>query len=53
MLFPIADGRDGHAQRGGEPGLGEFGLGADRLDVRPGRDAALGGVAFGIGDGTG
>lgn len=50
-FLAIANGRHGHAQRGGELGLDEFGFGSDRLDVQPGR--ALGGVAFGIGDGIG
>ena len=51
VLFPIAYGCHGHAPRGGLAGLGEFGFGADWLGVRSGR--ALGGVAFGIGDGVG
>lgn len=53
VLLPVAQGGDGDAEPGGEFRLAEFGLGADRLDVRPGGDTALGFIAFRIGDGIG
>ena len=52
MLLPVAHGGYGHAQRGGELGLAELGLGADCFDVRPGRDAASAGIGLGEGDGV-
>lgn len=46
ILLPVLQRRDGETQLGGEFGLAEPGLGADRLDVGASGDAALGGVAL-------